>query len=155
MPAPLGYDHWWDRPTWNPFGGCSLASPGCTNCYAAQEAGTKTWPYARSARVHDGVTIVKDKRRIFNGKLTAAPDGHHLWTWPLKWRGAEHPKLGPGQPSLIFVGDMSDLFHEDRPVEIINRVCCDHRHIRSHRSVYLPSARRGWLNILSNSRRAL
>ena len=76
-----------------------------------------------SARIHDGVIIVKGKRRIFNGKLTAAPKGHHLWTWPLRWRGAKHPKLGPGQPSLIFVGDMSDLFHEGRPDEIIGRVC--------------------------------
>jgi protein gp37 len=123
MPAPRGFDHWWDRPTWNPFGGCFLASPGCTNCYAAQEAGTKTWPYARSARVHDGVTIEIGTRRIFNGKLTAAPEGHHLWNWPLKWRGAKHPKLGAGQPSLIFVGDMSDLFHEDRDAEVINHVC--------------------------------
>jgi protein gp37 len=122
MPAPLGHNWWWDH-TWNPVGGCSLASPGCTNCYAAQEAGTKTWPYARSARLHDGVTIVRAKRRIFNGKLTVAPEGHHLWTWPLDWRGAKYPKLGLGRPSLIFVGDMSDVFHEDRPAEVLDRVC--------------------------------
>ena len=122
MPAPRGWDWWWDA-TWNPVGGCLAVSPGCTNCYAAQVAGTKTWPYARSARVHDGVTVTKGRRRIFNGKLTAAPDGHHLWTWPLRWPGAKHPKLGPGKPSLIFVGDMSDVFHEGRPNEIIGRVC--------------------------------
>jgi protein gp37 len=46
-----------------------------------------------------------------------------LWSWPLKWRGAKHPKLGPGKPSLIFVGDMADLFHEGRPDKIIDRVC--------------------------------
>lgn len=121
MAAPLGDDAWWDE-TWNVVGGCSPVSPGCTNCYAAQIAGTKTWPFARSARLHEGVTIEIDKRRIFNGKLTVAPDGHHLWK-SFKWRGAKHPKLGPGQPSLIFVGDMSDLFHEDRPDENIGRVC--------------------------------
>jgi protein gp37 len=122
MPAPIGADWWWDA-TLNLVGGCSPASPGCQNCYAAQVAGTKTWPYARSARLHDGVTIVQDKRRIFNGKLTVAPKGHHLWTWALEWRGAKHPKLGPGQPSLIFVGDMSDLFHEGRDAEVIGSVC--------------------------------
>ena len=38
--------------------------------------------------------------------------------------GAERrPQLGPGRPSLIFVGDMSDLFHKDRTDEIIERVC--------------------------------
>ena len=65
----------------------------------------------------------KGKRRIFNGKLTTAPEGHDLWTWPLDWPGAKHPKLGRGRPSLIFVGDMSDVFHERRPDEIIDRVC--------------------------------
>jgi protein gp37 len=121
MPAPRGWDWWWDH-TWNPSGGCKAVSPGCTNCYAAQVAGTKTWPYARSAAVHNGVTVVKGKRRIFNGKVTAAPAFHELWTWPLTWSGARHPKLGPGAPSLIFVGDMADLFYK-RPTEVIDRVC--------------------------------
>jgi protein gp37 len=98
-------------------------SPGCANCYAAQVAGTKTWPYPNSAGVHDGVTVVRGKRRIFNGKITAAPDWHSQWRWPLKWRGAKHPKLGPGKPSLIFVGDMADLFIEGRSNEIISQVC--------------------------------
>jgi protein gp37 len=121
----LGLDHWWDPPTWNPCGGCSHAddSPGCGLCYAQQEAGTKTWPYAGSAGVHDGVTDKKGKRRVFNGKLTVAPPNHPIWDYPLRWRGAKHPKLGDGQPSLIFVGDMSDVFHERRPDEIIDRVC--------------------------------
>jgi protein gp37 len=121
MPAPRGWDWWWDA-TWNPVGGCLASSPGCTNCYAAQVAGTKTWPYANSAGVHNGVTVVRDKRRIFNGKLTAAPEFHKSWTWPLTCPGAKHPKLGPGAPSLIFVGDMADLFYK-RPDKIITRVC--------------------------------
>jgi protein gp37 len=97
-------------------------SPGCQNCYAAQIAGTKTWPFKGSAEVHNGVTVLRGKRRIFNGKITAAPDWHPQWTWPLKWKGAKHPKLGPGKPSLIFIGDMSDLFYK-RPDAIITRVC--------------------------------
>jgi protein gp37 len=66
---------------------------------------------------------VRGKRRIFNGKITAAPDWHSQWTEPLVWRGAKHPKLGPGKPSLIFVGDMADLFIEGRSNKIITRVC--------------------------------
>jgi protein gp37 len=117
-----GFDWWWDA-TWNPVGGCSHVSPGCTNCYAQQIAGTRTWPFAASASVHHNVTLAKGRRRIFNGKLTVAPEGHQLWTWPLTWSGALHPKIGHGAPSLIFVGDMSDLFHEGRADEIIGRVC--------------------------------
>lgn len=118
----MGGDWWWDR-TWNVTGGCSHASPGCTLCYAQQEAGTKTWPFTGSAGIHDGVTDKKGRRRIFNGTLTVAPPTHPLWEMPLRWRGAKHPKLGPGKPSLIFVGDMSDLFHEGRSDEPIDRVC--------------------------------
>jgi len=117
-----GFDWWWDA-TWNPVGGCLPVSPGCTNCYAAQVAGTKTWPYANSAGVHDGVTYRKGRRRIFKGKATAAPKGHRTWMWPLRWPGAPHPKLGPNKRSLIFVEDMGDLFFEKHPDAIIDRVC--------------------------------
>jgi protein gp37 len=122
MAVPLGDDAWWDA-TWNVVGGCSRVSPGCKLCYAAQVAGTKSWPYPGSARIHDGVTITIGKRRVFNGKLTVAPEGHPLWKWPLSWRGVEHPKLGTGKPALIFVGDMSDVFHEGRADEVIDHVC--------------------------------
>ncbi len=29
----------WTQKTWNPIVGCSLKSPGCTNCYAMKMAG--------------------------------------------------------------------------------------------------------------------
>jgi protein gp37 len=124
MAAPLGYDWWWDH-TWNPVGGCKPVSPGCALCYASQEAGTKTHPFPGSAKVHDNVVFKQGTRFIWNGNSTVAPAMHKTWTWPLTWSGAKHPKLGPGAPSLIFVGDMSDLFyeHEQRPDAIITRVC--------------------------------
>jgi protein gp37 len=122
MPAHSGRDWWWDC-TWNPVGGCKAESPGCVNCYAAQEAGTKTWPYAGYSGVHNGVTVKVGTGRAFNGKYTAAPEWHPQWTFPLTWKGAKHPKLGAGQPSLIFVGDMSDVFYEPRDAKHIHRVC--------------------------------
>jgi protein gp37 len=113
-------DWWWDR-TWNPIGGCSHASPGCMNCYAQQIAGTYTWPVPEKVH-HHGVTTRVKQRPVFNGKLTVVSDGHHLWSWPLRWAGAPQPCLGAGKPSLIFVGDMSDLFHENRPTPVVDRV---------------------------------
>src|SRR5260370_42320822 len=115
MPAPRGWDWWWDA-TWNPVGGCSYVSPGCTNCFAP------SWSASHTHRedIHRDVITRRNGRWIFNEKLTALPDRHHMWTWPRDWPGAEHPKLGPGRPSLIWIADMSDLF-EDRPKEIICR----------------------------------
>jgi protein gp37 len=111
-------DAWWDG-SWNPVGGCSIASTGCENCYAARDGATLQT--ATNIPLYLGVTDQVRGRYIFNGKLTVLTPGHNAWTWPLRWPGERHPKLGPGQPSLIFVGDTADLFHEDRPTAIINR----------------------------------
>jgi len=114
-------DWWWDY-SWNPVAGCKPVSPGCKNCFAAQIAGTHSWPFAGSAKVHDDVTDANGTRRIFNGTLTAAPPAHLTWISPLTWGGVENPALGPEKPSLIFVVGMGDLFVEGRPNEDIDRV---------------------------------
>jgi protein gp37 len=120
MPA-RGFNWWWDA-TSNPVGGCFYVTPGCTNCFAPAWHASHTHPGDTEAVEHGVITKVNG-RWIFNGKLTSLPDGHHSLTWILRWPGAEHPKLGPGKPSLVFVADMSDLFHEGRSNEIIDRVC--------------------------------
>jgi len=108
----------WCDATWNPIGGCSIASPGCTNCYAQGLAGTRL----KDHPLYKGTTTESKAGPVFNGHLTAAPNDHPVWTWPMRWRGSKTPRRGPGARSLIFVGDMSDLFHEDRPDEVIDRV---------------------------------
>lgn len=107
----------WTDATWNPVGGCAVCSPGCTNCYAQRLAARLP-----DHPVYKGVVSPSKAGPVFNGTLTRAPDDHPAWTWPLRWRGAKTPKLGAGKPSMIFVGDMCDLFHEDRPVADIDRV---------------------------------
>jgi protein gp37 len=119
MSKPLGHDAWWDF-SYNPVVGCLPVSPGCTNCYAAQIAGTYSWPTGEKA-LHYGLTVRRGTRRIFNGKINVTPPRHSVW--PLRLPRAPNPKLGPGQPYLIFVVDMGDLFYEDRPTQIIDRVC--------------------------------
>jgi protein gp37 len=95
-------------------------SPGCANCYAARLAATQQT--ARRIPIHLGTTNWVRGNPAFNGKSTALAPGHSDWTWPITWPGAKHPLLGKGKPSLIFVVDMGDLFHEARPIEIIDRV---------------------------------
>ena len=111
---------WWDG-TWNVVVGCLPVSPGCRYCYAARLAATQQT--ARRVPLYEGVTEWKRGRPVFNGKLAVLPAHHENWTWPLSWVGAQYPVLGTGRPSLIFVGDMSDLFMEGHPAGVIDRVC--------------------------------
>jgi protein gp37 len=107
----------WTDATWNACGGCDIDSPGCIHCYAMQLAGTRL----RHMPLYAGITDATKTGPVFNGKLTVVPDESRVWTFPLRWRGSKTPRLGPGMPSTIFVGDMSDLFHDDRPEEVIDR----------------------------------
>jgi len=116
MSYPTGLE--WTDATWNPIGGCSIASTGCKYCYAQQLAGTQQTSHRIA--MYEGTTHWVRGRPIFNGKLTVAPPGDDIWMWPLNWRGAQHPRMGAGKRSLIFLGDMADLFHENRPTAHIN-----------------------------------
>jgi protein gp37 len=107
----------WTDATWNPVGGCSIKSPGCTNCYAQGLAGRRL----KHLPLYAGTTTPSNAGPVFNGHLTRAADDADVWSWPVRWRGAKNPRLGPGKPSMIFVGDMADLFHEDRPRADIDR----------------------------------
>jgi protein gp37 len=111
--------NWWDA-TWNVVAGCDPASTGCKFCYAARLAATTQT--AHRIALYEETTEWVRGRAVFNGNLTALDPRHADWTWPLKWPGAEQPLLGTGKPSLIFVGDMTDIFHEKRSPEIIDRV---------------------------------
>lgn len=120
---------YWDG-SWNPISGCSIISPGCVYCYAPR------WGELQLARGNtwhaDVIRFDKNGEPQFTGELRSLPPGHPMWTAPLRWKGAKEPVLGPGQPSLVFVGDMSDLFHERRPVEVIDQVVatmCASEHI--------------------------
>lgn len=91
----------WTESTWNPVTGCSKASPGCAHCYAERMA----------RRLH----AMELARGETNGKyangfqVTLHPDELDR---PKRWK----------QPQSIFVNSMSDLFHEDIPLEFIQRV---------------------------------
>lgn len=95
----------WTEATWNPITGCSLASPGCTNCYAMKLAGTRL----RKHRSRAGLTQETKAGPVWNGNLVFNPE----WLdQPLRWQ----------RPRRIFVCAHSDLFHENIPEEWIDRV---------------------------------
>ena len=74
-----------------------------------------------------GVPLYRDTtkftggRHLFNGTLRELPPEHREWTFPLRWKGAAQPLLGPGMPSLIFVGDMAEIFLPGRSPAVIDR----------------------------------
>jgi protein gp37 len=105
----------WTESTWNPVAGCTKVSAGCKHCYAERMA-KRLAAMARADQVagrDPGRKInylqVVDKHGRWNGKLVLDEDA---LADPLGWK----------QPRVIFVNSMSDLFHEDLPVEAIQRV---------------------------------
>src|SRR5690349_18754891 len=93
MPAKSNIE--WTEMTWNPVTGCDKISPGCKNCYAER--------LARRLQAMGN----KNYRNGFD--VTLQP---HMLQHPLHWRA----------PKRIFVNSMSDLFHDQVPLEYIQRV---------------------------------
>jgi protein gp37 len=82
----------WTDFTWNPLTGCNKISPGCKNCYAD-----------RMARRLKAMGTPK----YANGfELTLHED---ILEEPLSWK----------KPRIVFVNSMSDMFHEQVPIEFI------------------------------------
>lgn len=99
----------WTGATWNPIVGCTIVSPGCTNCYAMQMA-ARIERMAGGKTHYAGTTKATKAGPVWTGKLAMAPD--HIAFQPLRWK----------KPRRIFVNSMSDLFHESVPDEWIDRV---------------------------------
>lgn len=85
----------WTESTWNPVTGCTKISPGCKNCYAK--------------RMAERLQLMGQPNYINGFDLTLQP---HAIELPLKWK----------KPQRIFVNSMSDLFHEDVPLDFIQHV---------------------------------
>jgi protein gp37 len=99
----------WTDDTWNPIVGCSVVSPGCTNCYAMRQAGTRL-DGNPATPLYAGTTQRSKAGPVWTGKVALATDKTLLA--PLRWRA----------PRRIFVNSMGDLFHEAVPDEWIDRV---------------------------------
>jgi len=84
----------WTESTWNPLTGCTKISPGCKHCYA--ERMSKRLKAMGQEKYNNGF------------QLTLHDD---VLNDPLGWK----------KPQMIFVNSMSDLFHEDVPVDFILR----------------------------------
>lgn len=96
----------WTDATWNPLVGCTVISPGCTNCYAMRMAGR----LARMGMIkYDGTTRRSGTRDVWTGLVRL--DERALIA-PHAWKA----------PRQVFVNSMSDLFHENVGSDVIARV---------------------------------
>lgn len=84
----------WTQATWNPVTGCTKASPGCAHCYAE----AITLRFKQGGPFLPGMATIKLHRERL--------------ILPLKWK----------RPRYIFVNSMSDLFHEEVPLDFIQEV---------------------------------
>lgn len=95
----------WTDATWQPITGCTILSPGCTNCYAMKLAGGRL----RNLKSRKGLTTASKSGPVWNGQVRFNEE----WlTQPLTWR----------KPKMIFVCAHGDLFHESVPDEWIDKV---------------------------------
>ncbi|PZR06652.1 MAG: hypothetical protein DI536_29485 [Archangium gephyra] len=95
----------WTETTWNPVRGCSRLSAGCQHCYAERMAHRFSGP----GMPYEGLTRPSSVGPQWTGKIKLV---HEALDEPLRWRASR----------LVFVNSMSDLFHEDVPVEFIKSV---------------------------------
>lgn len=95
----------WTDATWNPVTGCSVISPGCTNCYAMRLAG------GRLKNHHSRRGLTRDSKAgpVWTGEVRLNEGFLDL---PLRWT----------RPRMIFVCAHGDLFHESVPDAWIDRV---------------------------------
>ncbi len=85
----------WTESTWNPVTGCTKISPGCKNCYAK--------------RMAERLQLMGQPNYVNGFDLTLQPQALEI---PLRWK----------KPQRIFVNSMSDMFHEDVPLDFIIRI---------------------------------
>jgi protein gp37 len=96
----------WTDATWNPVAGCTILSPGCTNCYAMRMAARLEM---MGTLKYQGLTRKSGGRAVWTGKIAV---DRRVLEVPKSWK----------KPRQIFVNSMSDLFHADVPEEFAREV---------------------------------
>ncbi len=85
----------WTTTTWNPTTGCTKISPGCKYCYAE--------------RLAHRLKLMGQEKYANGFSLTLHPE---VVTDPYSWK----------KPRIVFVDSMSDLFHEEIPLDFIKSI---------------------------------
>lgn len=85
----------WTETTWNPITGCTKISSGCANCYAEKMA--LRLKAMRVSKYSQGFNLAMHEDCLSE---------------PSTWK----------KPKVVFVNSMSDLFHEEIPLDFIKKI---------------------------------
>lgn len=96
----------WTDATWNPVAGCTILSPGCSNCYAMRMAARLD---AMGVKKYQGLTRRSGRRAVWTGRINL---DHSALSAPLNWT----------KPRMVFVNSMSDLFQSKIPASFVRAV---------------------------------
>lgn len=95
----------WTDATWNPVAGCTILSPGCTNCYAMRMAARLE---AMGMQKYRGLTRKSGRRALWTGKIRL---DQNALTVPQRWR----------KPRRIFVNRCRTCFMKPCPRALSRR----------------------------------
>jgi len=106
----------WATHVYNAFTGCDRCSPGCARCYAIPTAAANQRKELGRARKARELGRPEPRRRYMNDgdPRTSGPG----FAFTVHWDKLEQPERFPAG-ARVFVNSMSDVFHEDAPVEAI------------------------------------
>jgi protein gp37 len=96
----------WTDVTWNPVAGCTVATAGCSNCYAMRMAARLQ---AMGVEKYQGLTRRSGGRHVWTGNIV---QDEKVLVAPYGWR----------KPRTVFVNSMSDLFHPGVGTDFIRKV---------------------------------
>ncbi|MGK7871555.1 DUF5131 family protein [Falsiroseomonas sp. E2-1-a20] len=89
----------WSDETWNPILGCSVVSPGCSNCYAAGGAKRRAAMLGQG-NPHEETWKDQNGRSGWNGRVVLNTE--------TRWAALRHIR-----GKRVFVNSLSDLFHSE------------------------------------------
>lgn len=96
----------WTHATWEPVTGCTIASEGCRNCYAAALA-------AGRMQHHPSMAGLAKRNAAGVAQFTGEVRFNEAWLLePLRWT----------KPMVIFAVSRGDMFHPSVPVDWVDRV---------------------------------
>ena len=87
----------WCDSTFNPVIGCTKVSPGCDNCYAAEQDARKRWD---GGKTHWGAGVPRYRTSKSN------------WAQPRAW---DRTAGASGKPWRVFCGSLCDVFDNEWP----------------------------------------